>query len=153
MMPTIREAEKLVIVPLDRRMQRGDVVVISADRAVLLDEQGQPYDAEGLHKCIVKRIIGVGGQVLDIDFEQNTVSIDGELLNEPYILGRTISPVQGAAFDYPVCIPEGYLFVMGDNREISLDSRYTEVGLVRESDVDGKVLVRCYPYAEFGPLS
>ncbi len=152
MVPTMLDQDQLLILQLDGHPDCGDVVIIDAQRAALLDDNGSLTAAEGLGKCIVKRVIATGGQTLDIDFENGIVTVDGKALEEPYIKDPTTVPVNGGAFDYPIVIPEGYLFVMGDNRNISKDSRYRDVGLVSEQDVEGTVLLRLYPWKDFGPV-
>lgn len=149
---TLQDQDQLLVFQLDKNPDCGDVVIVDSQRAALLDEEGRLTASEGLGKCIVKRVIAKGGQTLDIDFENGVVTVDGQALDEPYIKDLTTVPVSGGAFSYPIEIPEGYLFVMGDNRMISKDSRYQDVGLVPESDVDGVVLLRLYPWNGFGPV-
>ena len=91
---------------------------------------------------IVKRVIATEGQTVDIDFTTGSVYVDGVLQDEPYINEPTYTSYQesGQGLEYPVYVEEGHLFVMGDNRNYSADSRYAPVGLVDEQDVLGKVL-------------
>ena len=91
---------------------------------------------------IVKRVIATEGQTVDIDFEQGLVYVDGELLDEPYINEPTYLSYaeSGQALEYPAVVPEGCIFVMGDNRNHSADSRFAPVGMVDQRDVLGKVL-------------
>ncbi len=150
MVPTLQENDCLLVSPLDKRLKTGDIVIIDLEDATLLDEQQQPYAAPGLHECIIKRVIATGGQELHIDYAQGTVSLDGEILDEPYVSSGITDPADDAAFSYPIRIPEGYVFVMGDNRAISMDSRYADVGLVPVDAVRGKAVLRAYPYSTFG---
>ena len=117
--------------------QPGDVVVVNA------------YNAP-LDETLVKRIIAVGGQTVDIDFITGTVYVDGEALDEPYTFEPTYVSYKeiGQALDYPVTVPEGHIFVMGDNRNNSTDSRFAPVGVVDERDVLGKVLFLLLPGAD-----
>ena len=86
----------------------------------------------------IKRVIGVGGDTVKI--KNSKVYVNDEELNEPYIHDEI---TEG---DVDTIVPEGSVFVLGDNREISLDSRYDNVGFINESDILGKVFVRLYPF-------
>lgn len=114
--------------------QQGDIVVINvpafADRGP-----------------IVKRVIATGGQTVDIDFNNGVVYVDGEQMEEPYVFSPTFESYQeyGMGLEYPVTVPEGSLFVMGDNRNNSADSRYAPVGCVENERVLGKVLLIIFP--------
>ena len=93
----------------------------------------------GTNKDLVKRVIGVEGDKVVITNGQ--VYVNDKLLNEPYL-----SEGMDTEGEMEVTVPKGKLFVLGDNREVSLDSRYDKVGLVDVSDVEGKVFVRLYPF-------
>lgn len=105
-------------------------------------------NCEGLHEVIVKRIIAVGGQTVDINFKTGEVIVDGVVLDEPYIANPTINDEYG--FTYPITVPEGKYFVMGDNRQGSRDSRHAAVGFVDREDILGKVVLRVLPFDTFG---
>ncbi|MBR0485180.1 MAG: signal peptidase I [Oscillospiraceae bacterium] len=153
MLPTLRNEERLLVSQLQTRPHNGDIVVINADDAVLFAESGSLYTADGLHKSIVKRVVAVGGQTLDISSEEGEVYINGN--QESYEkVDKLITqlPDLGNAFEYPFTVPEGFVFVMGDNRDISLDSRYVNVGLVPEDQIEGTVLLRLYPLEKFGTV-
>lgn len=155
MVPTLEEGDKLIVSSaFYNQPEQSDVVIIDAENAHLLvdsDSDGQVDDVEisnGLQKPIVKRVIAVEGQTVDIDFENGNVYIDGEIINEPYINNLTTNDEY--AFQYPITIPEGYIFVLGDNRIVSKDSRHPEVGLVDIDYVIGKVVLRISPLEKFG---
>ena len=151
MLPTLQDGNQLLVNALDREPQPGEIVIINAATVGLLHTDGTPYELEGLHKVIVKRVVAVGGQKLDIDFERGIVYVDDKIIDEPYISSRTNEPLMNAAFEYPITIPDGYVFVMGDNREVSKDSRYGDVGLIPLGEIEGAVLLRLQP--DFGRVS
>ena len=99
---------------------------------------------------IVKRVIATGGQSVDIDFEQGIVYVDGVALNEDYVNEPTYKSYleYGMGLDYPVEVPEGSVFVMGDNRNESADSRFAPVGCVPESQISGRALLVLLPGAQ-----
>lgn len=128
MYPTLHDADKMITSNLFYTPKQGDIVVFQTDS----------YGSEPL----VKRVIATGGQTVDIDFNAGIVYVDGEALEEPYVNAPTI---EREDFQGEVLIPEGYLFVMGDNRNASTDSRSNMVGLVDERCVIGKVLLIIVP--------
>lgn len=138
MLPTLRHGERLIISNLFYEPTRGDIVVLG----------GEADHEEG--KNLIKRIIATGGETVDIDFEAGKVFINGEELSEPYILEDTHLE-EGTQF--PLTVPEGEIFVMGDNRNGSRDSRSDTVGTIREEYIVGRVLFRFYPFDRFGKIS
>lgn len=150
MQNTLISGDKLITTAYYGSLEQGDIVIIYAGDAVTLDENGNPEIKKGLRKSLVKRVIAVGGQTIDIDFERGAVYVDGVMLDENYITGLTHMDEGAFTGQYPVEVPEGYVFVMGDNRQISKDSRSSEIGFVAVGNITGKVLLRFSPRERFG---
>ena len=129
MVPTLEQNDKVIISNLFYHPKQGDIVVLR--KQTLMDEP------------IVKRIIATEGQTVDIDFDDGVVYVDGKALDEPYVNTPT-----NLSYDMtlPVTVPEGKIFVLGDNRNDSLDSRSTDIGFINENKVLGKVVFRFYPF-------
>ena len=109
--------------------ERGDVIVFKSHL----------YDEKGKQKNLIKRIIGLPGDTVEI--KNGDVYINGELLQEEYVAEQGLSGEMEA-----VTVPEGRLFVMGDNRRVSQDSRSPEVGTIEMDSIVGKVVLRLYPF-------
>lgn len=101
------------------------------------------------NKILIKRVIATEGEWVDID-EDGIVSVDGEKLEEPYVLNK-----EKGEFDmkFPYQVPENRLFVMGDNRSVSVDSRNSAIGSIAEEQIVGKLIFRVWPLNNFGKLS
>lgn len=138
MLPTLQNGERLIISNLLYEPTAGDIVVLCGEADL---EEG---------KNLIKRIIATEGQTIDIDFDAGEVYVDGQLLSEPYILEPTYLD-EGTEF--PLTVPEGEIFVMGDNRNGSRDSRSLTVGTVKEEYIVGRVLFRFFPFDRFGKIS
>lgn len=149
------ETDKVFMTTVYFGIDYGDILVINKDENYLLDENGQPYVPEGipsLNECIIKRVIAVGGQTVDL--KDGKVVVDGKVLDEPYIApGSTTEGLGGFDAQYPITIPEGYYFVMGDNRNHSTDSRAASVGLIKEDQIYGKAIIKYAPLSEFDILT
>ena len=109
--------------------QPGDVVVVN------------DYNAE-LDETLVKRIIAVGGQTVDIDFTSGVVYVDGQPLEEPYTKEPTY---KSDSIRFPLTLEEDEVFVMGDNRNHSTDSRSGQLGPVKEGYLQGKAVLLLIP--------
>lgn len=135
MLPNFSGGDRVACVHSFSGYERGDVIIIS--HATRKDES------------IIKRVIAVGGDTVDIDFYKGTVSVNGQVLDEPYVGTPT-----NLSYDmkFPLTVPEGKLFVLGDNRNDSIDSRSTDIGLINENKVLGKVIFRFYPFNKIGVI-
>lgn len=129
MMDTLHDKDRVIATNLCYKPQNKDVVVIS---------HGQNLD-----RPIIKRVIATEGQSLHIDFNTGEVSVNGVVIDEPYI--KDLTTRQGDA-EIPEVVPEGMVFVMGDNRNHSTDSRFQAVGLIKESDIIGKAQFVIFPF-------
>lgn len=137
MYSTLEEGDYLIINRMAYKFkepEHGDIIVFKSD----LQQE------DGSNKDLVKRVIGVGGDHVKI--ENSKVYVNGEELVEPYIDDQI---TEG---DIDTIVPQDCVFVLGDNREISLDSRYDSVGFVDDSDIIGKVFIRLYPFNKIGLL-
>jgi len=128
MVPTLVNGDKLIVWGAGYTPQRGDVVIVDS------------YTSYG--KPLVKRVIAKGGDTVSIDYATGTVAVNGEVLQEDYIAEPTYL---GYDVTFPYTVPEGTVFVMGDNRNRSADSRYASIGQIEESQVIGKVLCILFP--------
>ena len=108
-------------------------------------------DPEIPSRTLIKRVIATGGQTVDL--VDGNVVVDGKVLVEPYTDGKPsypLTPAYGTSLIYPYTVPEGYLWVMGDNRTNSQDSRY--FGAVDSKSVTGKAFFVYWPLDHLGPL-
>ncbi|MBR5361888.1 MAG: signal peptidase I [Oscillospiraceae bacterium] len=150
MVPTLEDADRLLVSRIGRHYDTGDILILDSESAYLFDPDGKLTACPGVGKDIVKRLIAQSGQEVNIDFDEGIVYVDGKALDEPYT--NTLTKRDNRAFTYPLTVPEGYIFVLGDNRHISKDSRHPEVGLIPEDKIVGRVLLRLSPLSKFGTI-
>lgn len=126
MNPTLENGDWTIMGQMGSRYEPkyGDIVVVSQPNA--------------LNEVLIKRVIATGGQTIDIDFETGAVKVDGKVLDEPYIAEPTYYHFDDGIY-FPYRVPEGYVFVMGDNRNNSTDSRSAMVGPIKNEYLLGKV--------------
>ena len=133
MNPTLYNGEKMLVSGLFYKPKVGDVVVFKKDE----------YDP---NKLLVKRVVAVEGQEINMDFENGIVYIDGVAIAEDYISEPTYNKLD---FIGPKTVPEGCVFVMGDNRNASIDSRKSEIGMLDNRLILGRAYCVVYPVSQF----
>lgn len=136
---TLQNKDRLIIVNGYGNYKTGDIVVVR------VPGQEEPY---------IKRVIATEGQTVEIDFENWIVKVDGVALDEPYVRRDNYNELMHywQYYDGPFTVSEGKMFVMGDNRNGSSDSRNPNVGQLDTRRVLGKVLIRFYPFDKFGTV-
>lgn len=135
MEPTLQNGDRLFITNLFYTPKKGDIVVVAVPGV--------------FNDPIVKRVIATEGQTIDINFDKGEVYIDGTLIEEEYIKDITR---REEGTEFPLTVGKGEIFVMGDNRNNSEDSRNIRVGSIPVSNVLGRVVFRFYPFDNFGKL-
>ena len=132
MNPTLNNGDKMLVSGLFYEPKVGDVVVFKKDE----------YDPE---RALVKRVIATEGQVINMDFDHGIVYVDGVPIEEDYIMEPTTNKID---FIGPQTVPEGCVFVMGDNRNASTDSRKKEIGMVDTRLILGRAYAVVYPLSQ-----
>jgi len=139
MEPTLEENDYVIMYKLaykNHDPKRGDIIIFESD---LKDDNGDD-------KLLIKRVIGVPGDVITIKNDQ--LYINGEAYKEDYLKdGITTGNIED------LTVPSGKYFVMGDNRVVSVDSRYSEVGFVSKDSIKGKAVVRLFPFNKIKKLT
>ena len=136
MVPTLQNADKILVSGLFYKPKAGDIVVFKKDQ----------YNP---NKALVKRVIATEGQTINMDFENGVVYVDGEPIEEDYINDLTKTKLD---FIGPQTVPEGCVFCMGDNRNMSTDSRKREIGMIDSRLILGKVYMVIFPIDSFGSV-
>lgn len=137
MVQTLHEGEFMLVRSVAYTPERGDIVVVD-------DPTAGPY----AHP-LIKRVIALGGDTVDIDFQTWTVTVNGEVLDESAYRYLDPNAFLSAEYEFPITIKEGHVFVMGDNRHHSADSRIRVIGQIDERCVVGKAAVRVLPFSKF----
>ena len=130
---TLFDGDKAILTSFLYTPEVGDIVAIDAEQQI--------------GKTIIKRVIATEGQTIKIDYDKNRVIVDGIVIDEDYVASPTIMPTIG--WDVPETVPEGYVFVMGDNRSVSLDSRSGSIQLIPKTMILGKAQFVIYPFEHF----
>ncbi len=142
MMSTLADGDHLIISDLFYTPKRGDIIVF------------EDYSTS-LRKAVVKRVIAVGGDTVEVRLNAENevvVYVNGELVNEDYTVNTKDVDISTAGFNKPITLADDEIFVMGDNRYHSLDSRSPSVGPIKTDAVLGKVLFRFMPFEKFGAI-
>jgi signal peptidase I len=139
MEPNYYQNDRLIVTSIVNYVKQGDVIVI----------------VDTLKNPIIKRVIATEGQTVDIDSSTGNVTVDGVIVDNTkwgVENGITFEPnATSLALDFPATVPKGCVFVLGDNRTVSEDSRYSAVGMVDERKIIGKALIFIYPSDKLGP--
>ena len=135
MEPTLHDSDRLIVTRLAYTPEKGDIIIFRPDC-----DPEHPY---------VKRVIAMPGDTIDINKENGDVLINGEIIEEPYIKEHIRS---FGTVSFPAVVPEDHVFVMGDNRNHSKDSRFQEVGMVSYDSIIGKASFRFWPFSDWGSL-
>ena len=130
---TLFDGDKAILTSFLYTPEVGDIVAIDAEQQI--------------GKTIIKRVIATEGQTIKIDYDKNRVIVDGIVIDDDYVASPTIMPTIG--WDVPETVPEGYVFVMGDNRSVSLDSRSGSIQLIPKTMILGKAQFVIYPFEHF----
>ena len=133
MLPTLEDSDRLVITRMGLGPNHGDIVVVT-----LPGRESEP---------LVKRVIATQGQTIDINFETGQVFLDGGELYEPYVADLTLLRYN---MTFPQTVPEGHVFILGDNRNNSWDSRDSYIGMVDDRHILGRAFFRIFPYRRMG---
>lgn len=134
---TLAPNDRVIVTNLFYTPHNNDIVVIS---------HGAEYNSP-----IIKRVIATEGQTIKLDYENDRIIVDGTIIPEPYLDGSTFGGIY-ADYEIPEVVPKGKVFVMGDNRKVSMDSRSSEIGLIDVENVIGKAEVVLFPFTNFGYL-
>ena len=146
MKETLHHGDKVIITNFAYTPKNGDIVVISRNYNNSIE------DVNASQMPIIKRVIATEGQTVDINFEKGIVYVDGKALDEPYTSSPTTRQFD---VEFPITVSPGCIFVLGDNRNDSLDSRDSSIGLdgmIDERYVLGKAIYRIFPFDDFGGL-
>ncbi|WP_369297655.1 signal peptidase I [uncultured Neglectibacter sp.] len=136
MVPNYNDGDRVLVTGLSFGLQQGDVVVIT----------------NVLEEPIIKRVIATEGQTVDFDYDMKSVVVDGKPVDETkFGLQNGITDLPFTSFElleFPQTVPEGCIFVLGDNRAVSEDSRYQIVGMIDRRNVLGKALFHLFPFGD-----
>ena len=128
---------------MEPTFHEGEIVALVKTSSL---EQGDLCAFSYSNKILIKRIIGRPGDYIDMDSDGN-VYVNGELLDEPYVINKSIGECD---IEFPLQVGEKQYFMLGDQRDTSIDSRSTVIGCVTEDQLVGKIIFRVWPFSAFG---
>ena len=143
MFPTLNNKDRVVITNFFWKPKQNDIVVVTQPNSLNPKSKNEP---------LIKRIIAKEGQTVEFDFELGTVKVDGVLLDEPFINDGKTTLQGDLESKAQVVVEKGKVFVMGDNRNNSKDSRFSEIGQIDTRYLLGKAVFRLYPFDSVGTL-
>jgi len=138
MLPNLESGDRVVLSSYLYHPQRDDVVVIT-------------HTAK-LSEPIIKRVIALENQVVNINFQTGVVSVNGVALDESTYIKNGIT-TQSSDYAFPLTVPKGHVFVLGDNRAVSNDSRFSDIGMIDERYILGKAEFIVFPFDRFGKIN
>jgi len=138
MLPNLKSGDRVVLSSYLYHPQRDDVVVIT-------------HTAK-LSEPIIKRVIALENQVVNINFQTGVVSVNGVALDESTYIKNGIT-TQSSDYTFPLTVPKGHVFVLGDNRAVSNDSRFSDIGMIDERYILGKAEFIVFPFDRFGKIN
>jgi signal peptidase I len=137
MLPNLKSGDRVILSSNFYKPQRDDVVVIT-------------HTAK-LNEPIIKRVIALENQVVNINFQTGVVFVDGKALDESAYIQNGIT-TQHSDYTFPLTVPKGHVFVLGDNRSVSNDSRFNDIGMIDERYILGKAELIVFPLNRFGKI-
>lgn len=133
MNPGLHNGDKIIISNFLYTPDYGDIIVINRE--------------VGEDKAIIKRVVALGGDEINIDFTTHLITVNGKVITEKYQVTEPIS--HKGDFEFPLQVPEGCVFVLGDNRNDSRDSRFADVGFIALDEISGRAIGRISPLGQF----
>lgn len=133
MLPTLNSGDKILVYSFFYRPEQGDIVMVT-------NNQEDRYP-------LLKRVIALEGQTVEVDYKAGTVKVDGKVLNEDYLFEK-MTAESNNEITYPYTVPKNCVFLMGDNRNESQDSRNENIGCFDVRYILGKAVFRLYPFSD-----